>query len=321
MYADTAPPATRAPAGRTPDVRPARRWSRLRERMSPYAFISPFFLVFAVFGLFPMVFTFWVSLHDWDLIGTRSWVGFGNYDRLFADGYFWNSVVNTFGMFFLATIPQYVLALWLAHTLSRRIRMRTLFRLGVLVPNVTSVAAVAVIFSMIFARDFGFANWMLDLVGLDPIDWTAHRWSSWLAISVMVDWRWTGYNALIFLAAMQTIPKEIYEAAAIDGAGPWRSFWRITVPLMKPTLIFVVIISTIGGMQLFAEPLLFDDNPASAFGGAGREFQTLALYVYEVAFRNLKFGYAATITWVMFLIVVLVTLVNLAVTRRIGGRE
>jgi cellobiose transport system permease protein len=321
MYADTAPPATRAPAGRTPDVRPARRWSRLRERMSPYAFISPFFLVFAVFGLFPMVFTFWVSLHDWDLIGTRSWVGFGNYDKLFADGYFWNSVVNTFGMFFLATIPQYVLALWLAHTLSRRIRMRTLFRLGVLVPNVTSVAAVAVIFSMIFARDFGFANWMLDLVGLDPIDWTAHRWSSWLAISVMVDWRWTGYNALIFLAAMQAIPRDLYEAAEIDGASQRRQFFSITVPMLRPTLIFASIISVIGGVQLFTEPLLFNAGANAITGGTLRQFQTVTMYLIENAFGRFELGYGAAIAWMVFLIIFIVSLVNFLIINRIKSAD
>jgi cellobiose transport system permease protein len=302
-------------------VRPARRWSHLRERMSPYAFISPFFLVFAVFGLFPMVFTFWVSLHDWDLIGTRSWVGFGNYDRLFADGYFWNSVVNTFGMFFLATIPQYVLALWLAHTLSRRIRMRTLFRLGVLVPNVTSVAAVAVIFSMIFARDFGFANWMLDLVGLDPIDWTAHRWSSWLAISVMVDWRWTGYNALIFLAAMQAIPRDLYEAAEIDGASQRRQFFSITVPMLRPTLIFASIISVIGGVQLFTEPLLFNAGANAITGGTLRQFQTVTMYLIENAFGRFELGYGAAIAWMVFLIIFIVSLVNFLIINRIKSAD
>jgi cellobiose transport system permease protein len=289
--------------------------------MSPYVFISPFFLVFAVFGLFPMVFTFWVSLHDWDLIGTRSWVALGNYEKLFADGYFWNAVVNTFGMFILATIPQYVLALWLAHTLSRRIRMRTLFRLGVLVPNVTSVAAVAVIFSMIFARDFGFANWVLGLVGIDPVDWTAHRWSSWLAISVMVDWRWTGYNALIFLAAMQAIPRDLYEAAEIDGASQRRQFFSITIPMLRPTLIFASIISVIGGVQLFTEPLLFNAGASAITGGTLRQFQTVTMYLIENAFGRFELGYGAAIAWMVFLIILVVSFVNFLIINRIKSAE
>ena len=324
-----APPQQVGPPPPTASGSDRRRVGPLRTRLrrldvtaTPYLIISPFFVLFAVFGIFPIVYTLWVSLHKYDLVSpNRPFIGLDNYRRLLEDEYFWNALRNTVAIFTIATVPQLLLALMLAALLNRRLRARTFFRMGVLLPNITSIAAVTIIFNQLFGRDYGLFNWLLGLVGIGPIDWKADQLASWVAIATMVDWRWTGYNALIFLAAMQTIPKEIYEAAAIDGAGPWRSFWRITVPLMKPTLIFVVIISTIGGMQLFAEPLLFDDNPASAFGGAGREFQTLALYVYEVAFRNLKFGYAATITWVMFLIVVLVTLVNLAVTRRIGGRE
>lgn len=113
---------------------------------------------------------------------------------------------------------------------------------------------VALIFSMIYAKDFGLVNWLLDSVGLDPIDWRANRFASWFAISTMVDWRWVGYNALIYLAAMQSISKDMYEAAALDGASRRRQFWSITVPQLRPTIIFTLIISTIGGLQLFTEP-------------------------------------------------------------------
>ena len=118
----------------------------------------------------------------------------------------------------LATVPQLLFALVLAQLLNQRLRARTFWRMGVLLPNITSVAAVGIIFTLLFARDFGLVNWLLGFVGVEPIDWQDHRWSSWLAISVMVDWRWTGYNALIFLAALQAVPKDLYEAAPIDGA-------------------------------------------------------------------------------------------------------
>ena len=192
---------------------------RAEFRYSPYLFIAPFFLLFAVFGLYPLGRTLWVSLHDWSLLGTHSWVGLDNYAQLMVDTRFWNAVRNTLGIFLLATIPQIMLALLLAQALNRRLRARTTLRMGVLIPNVTSVAAVGIIFTLIFARDFGLANWLLGLVGIDPINWQNGRLSSWAAISVMVDWRWTGYNALILLAAMQAIPKDLYEAAEIDGAG------------------------------------------------------------------------------------------------------
>src|SRR5262245_48720675 len=222
-----------SPGSATPtDGRRARRTARRRsgagvsrqERIAGPLFISPFFIVFAAFGLFPMVFTFWVSLHDWSLLGDRSWVGLDNYQALLHDDHFWNALVNTLGIFVLATVPQILMALALAQLLNAKLRARTFWRMGVLLPNITSVAAVGIIFTLLFARDFGLVNWMLGHVGVDPIGWQDHRWSSWLAISVMVDWRWTGYNALIFLAALQAVPRDIYEAAEIDGANAWRQF-------------------------------------------------------------------------------------------------
>ena len=188
----------------------------------PYVLVAPFFLLFAVFGLYPLGRTLWVSLFDWSLLGSHSWVGLDNYVQLATDERFWNAVRNTLGIFVLSTVPQLTLALVLAHVLNKRIRARTGFRLGVLIPNVTSVAAVGIIFTLIFARDFGIANWLLEAIGLEGIDWQSGRLSSWTAISVMVDWRWTGYNALILLAAMQAVPRDVYEAAALDGASSWR---------------------------------------------------------------------------------------------------
>jgi cellobiose transport system permease protein len=305
--------------------RPRARWrralSRQEVRFSPYLFIAPFFLIFAVFGLYPLGRTLWVSLHDWSLLGTHSWVGLDNYTQLVADTRFWNAVRNTLGMFLLATIPQLMLALVLAQALNRRLRARTLLRLGVLIPNVTSVAAVGIIFTLIFARDFGLANWLLDLVGVDPVHWQNGRLSSWTAISIMVDWRWTGYNALILLAAMQAIPRDLYEAAEIDGAGSWRQFFAITIPLLRPTLLFVVIVSTIGGVQLFTEPLLFNAGAGALAGGTQRQFQTIAMYLVEEAFPGQDFGYAAAIAWVLLLIIAVVSALNVWLISRIRSAD
>ena len=242
--------------------------TRLDVRLSPYLFIAPFFLLFAIFGAYPLAYTLWVSLHDWDLLAAEhTFVGLENYTKLMSDGDFWNSVVNTLGIFVISTVPQLLLALWLANLLNRRLRARTMFRMGVLIPNITSTAAVAIIFAQLFSREFGMINWALDLVGIDAIDWRNTRFGAWVAISTMVDWRWTGYNALIFLAAMQAIPRDLYESAALDGAGRVRQFVSITVPMIRPTVIFVIITSTIGGLQIFAEPRLFDTQ---GLGGADR---------------------------------------------------
>ncbi|MBX6722432.1 MAG: sugar ABC transporter permease, partial [Dactylosporangium sp.] len=293
------------------------RLSRLDAKASPYLYIAPFFVIFAIFGLYPMLRTAWMSLHDWDLIGDHTFVGLDNYAALLRDEYFWRSVVNTLGMFVVATVPQLLLALWLANLLNRpRLRARTFFRLAVFIPNVTSVAAVAIVFGMLFARDFGVVNWVLELVGVrEHIDWDAYRWSSWTALSVMVDWRWTGYNALIFLAGMQAIPRDLYESAALDGAGQWRQFWSVTLPMLRPTLFFVVIVSTIGGLQLFTEPLIF--NNGNILGGTQRQFQTVAMYMYEKSIENTQTaGYGAAVSWVLFVMIILVSLANYLLIRR-----
>jgi cellobiose transport system permease protein len=314
---------SRAPAkGRSPVTPPARGplrrfLSRLDVKASPYAYISPFYLLFLLFGLFPLGYTFWVSLHHWELIGGHRFTGLRNYQLLLSDPDFWNAVVNTLAMFVIATVPQLLLAMLLANTLNRRLRAQTLFRLGVLLPLVTSVAAVAIVFSQLFGRDYGLINWLLHFVGVHHIDWAANRWSQWTAISVMVDWRWTGYNTLIFLAGMQAIPRELYEAAAIDGASRMKQFWRITVPSLRPTIIFTSIIATIGGLQLFTEPLLFNQNFMN--GGSLRQGQSVAMYMYENAFQRFQYGYGSAIAWMLFLLILVVSLLNYLITRRLSG--
>lgn len=303
------------------------RWALWRHRADlrvvPYLFVSPFFLLFAVFGLFPLVFTAYVSLTGWSTRRPGSegtFVGLDNYRRLLEDEYFWNSLLNTFGIGIASAVPQLVLALWIAHLLNGRLRGRLAFRMGVLVPYVTSVTSVALIFNQLFARDFGLVNWVLGQVGLGPVDWHSGSLASWAAISVMVIWRWTGYNAMIYLAAMQAVPYELYEAAAIDGASRFRQFWNITIPSLRPTIIFTVIVSTIGSLQLFGEPYLFDLT-RNANGGATREYQTSVLYLYQQFWFNGRYGYASAIAWGLFAVIAVVVVVNLLLSRRISGED
>lgn len=291
-------------------------WARLDRRVSPYLFIAPFFVIFTVFGLYPLGFTAWVSVHDWSIAGEAGFIGLDNYTRLFADPDFWNAVVNTLGMFVLATVPQLLLALILASLLNQPLRGRTFFRMGVLAPIVTSVAAVGIVFSQIYDRDAGMANGLLGLIGVDPIDWRADRLPSWFAISAMVDWRWTGYNSLIYLAAMQAVPAVLYEAAEIDGASKPRQFFRITIPMIKPSLIFTVIVSTTGGLQLFTEPLIFGQGDYAISGGSLRQFQTVSMYMFEQAFRGFDYGYGSAVAWMIFMMIVIVAGINYLVARR-----
>jgi cellobiose transport system permease protein len=317
-----------APAASPPPGRSGRRLqlgpkgrSRLHRwdmRYSPYLFVAPFFVLFGVFGLFPLLFNAVVSLRTWKLDdpSANGWAGLDNYRRLLTDSDWWNALGNTVGIFLLSSIPQLLLALWLASLLNRRLRARTFLRVAVLLPYITPIAASTLVFSAVFAKDFGVVNWLLSLVHVGPVDWRADKWSSWVAISTMVDWRWIGYNTLIYLAAMQAVPRDLYEAAAIDGAGQWRQFVRITVPLIRPTILFTVVLATIGGMQLFTEPLLFDNNLSNATGGSTSQFQTVALLVYKVGWKDLNLGYAAALSWAIFLIIILFASVNSYLTTR-----
>jgi cellobiose transport system permease protein len=315
-----APPAV--PSPRPPS---ARRWAARRGRwdikFSPYLYVAPFFLIFGAFNLFPVIYTTYVSMYDWSLIRSgRSFVGFDNYAEVLGDEQFWTAVTNTVGIFVVSTVPQLLAALAIANVLNRQLRARTLFRMAVLVPNFTSVAAVGIVFGLLFAEQYGMINWLLDSVGLNGVEWRSHSWSSWLAISAMVDWRWVGYNALIYLAAMQAIPRDLYEASAIDGAGRWRQFWQVTIPMIRPTVLFTVIISTIGGMQLFTEPYMFAYGRST--GGVNHEYQTVAMYIYEKTFEgNFEYGYGSAVSWLLFLMIVIFALINFLLVRRTVGGE
>lgn len=300
----------------------SRRVSKWDVKLSPYLYISPFFLLFAVTGLFPLAYSAWVSLHNWNLIGGQGkFAGLDNYAFVVAQPYFWNAVGNTFSIFVLSSVPQVFLALVIAAVLDANLRARTFWRMGVLVPFVVAPVAVGLIFNNLFADQFGLINEMLKAVGLDPVRWHSDSLASHAAIATMVNFRWTGYNALIFLAAMQAIPRDVFEAATIDGAGRLRQFFSVTVPMLRPTAIFVVITSTIGGLQIFDEPRVFDQ---SGLGGADRQWQTLTMYIWELGWGQRNFGRASAVAWLLFLIIVLIALLNFVITKRIasqGGRK
>ncbi|WP_435872686.1 carbohydrate ABC transporter permease [Micromonospora matsumotoense] len=327
-----APPSSHRPgsapaasgAGGSPGWRD--RLYRFDMRYMPYLMIAPFFLLFGVFGLFPLLFNGVVALRNYRLDDPTLpyWAGVGNFTRLLGDEDFWNALYNTFGIFLLSSVPQLLLALVVAALLNRRLRGQTWWRVGVLLPYVTPIVASTMVFSAFFSRSFGMANWLLAEVGIGgtgdaAIDWRAGKPHAWIAIATMVNWKWIGYNALLYLAAMQSIPRDVYEASAIDGAGPWRQLWRITVPMIQPVIVFTVVLSTIGGLQLFTEPMLFDLNAQAATGGPNGEWQTIAQLIYKVGWKDLNLGYAAAMSWALFLIILLVTGLNTLLTNRLSG--
>ncbi|MFD5115237.1 carbohydrate ABC transporter permease [Streptomyces sp. NPDC058391] len=306
-------------AGRSGDPRQSRRniLHRLDLGAVPYAFIAPFFLIFGAFGFYPLLYTFWISLHRVELssMDMMEWRGFANFTELFEDDRFWNALSNTFTIGVISTVPQLLMALGLAHLLNYRLRGSVFFRVAVLTPYATSIAAAALVFTMLFERDFGMINWVLGFFGVDSLDWESQKWPAQLAISSIVIWRWTGYNALLYLAAMQAIPRDLYEAAAIDGASRWQQFRTVTVPGISATIIFTIVLSTIGATQLFGEPLIFGQGPNGISGGADNQYQTLGLLLYEEGWKNYQMGRASAIAWAMFLILILVFVLQRVIAR------
>ncbi len=291
-------------------------------KASPYFYISPFFLLFGLLGLFPLVYTFVVSLHEWELLqGQGDFIGLENFATTLQDRFFWNSIFNTLSIFVLSTVPQITMAVILAAILDHNLKGKTFWRMSVLLPYVVTPVAVALIFSNIFQEQSGLANNLLGVFGIEPIEWKRETWASHVAIATMVNWRWTGYNALILLAAMQAVPRDLHESAAIDGAGGIRRFFSITIPSIRPTLIFVIITATIGGLQIFAEPRLFDVSTAGGVGGSDRQFQTTVLYLWEMAFFRQDFGRASAIAWLLFLLIVGIGLVNFLISKQIASAE
>ncbi|NEM07778.1 MULTISPECIES: carbohydrate ABC transporter permease [Geodermatophilus] len=299
--------AAAAPPPAPPPGPPVRRRRRLTRNRWGYAYVAPFFVLFACFSLYPFLYTAWISLHEVRLsdIDGAEFVGLGNYTALLQNEFFWNAARNTLTIGVLSTVPQLAMALGLAHLLNYKLRGRTFYRVAMLMPYATSIAAATLVFAQLFGHDYGLINTLLEAVGFDRVDWESGTWTSQFAISVIVTWRWTGYNALIYLAAMQAIPGDLYEAATLDGASRWQQFLHVTIPALKPTILFTIVVSTIGAVQLFGEPLLFSGNGMTS-GGVSNQYQTLGLLMYDQGWTNFHLGQAAATAWAMFLIILVV---------------
>lgn len=305
--------------GTSTAARRSRRY-RLDVTAAPYALVAPFFLLFAAFGLFPLLYTGWVSLHTVSTLDPNhmTWRGVGNYTALWSDHVFWQSLRNTFVIGLLSAVPELLVALELARLLDRRLRGGTFFRVALLAPYATSVAAAALIFQFVFQQNSaGFANWALHLFGIGPVAWEPGTWTSKFAVATIVFWRWTGYNTLIYLAAMQAVPTELYEAATLDGASPRQQFRKVTVPALRPTILFTAIIAAIGSLQLFGEPYLFGGSGQGINGGPDSQYSTLALYVYRLGFSSEHLGRAAAVAWVIFFVAVAVAGVSALIAARL----
>ena len=293
----------------------------LRTFWPQYVAISPFFVLFAVFMLGPVLFSLYLAFQRWDGLGPMHFVGLQNFRFLAKDDLFWQSLTNTFAIWFLSTVPMLCIALVLAAMLNSAVRLGTFYRIAYFIPNVTSLVAIAIFFGAVFSNRVGLINMILGWLHLPTVGWMTGSFTIKLVIASLITWQWTGYNAIIYLAGMQAIPTELYEAARIDGAGAVQCFRRITVPQLRPVILFTVIMSAIGGMQTFTEPqVLFGSvdatNPDT--GGPGHAGMTTVLYLYREAFDFDQFGYGAAIAWALFLVILLFTAIN---WRVVAGSE
>jgi cellobiose transport system permease protein len=299
----------------------SQKLSRWDLKFSPYLYVSPFFIMFAIVGLFPIAYTAVISVMDWDTVrNTGTFTGFKHYEWILAQPKFWAALRNTFSIFLISTVPQLIMALFIAAVLDRNIRAKTFWRTSVLLPFVVAPVAVGLIFSVVFADKFGLVNGILfDLgFGEEFIPWHKDPFWSHVAIATMVNYRWTGYNTLILLAAMQAVNRDYYEAATVDGAGLFRQFMSITLPSLRPTLIFVVITATIGGLQIFDEPRVYDNTGK---GGAAQQWLTITLFLYNTGWGDQDFDRAAAMAWILFLLILVIGLINFTLSRALVRDE
>ena len=290
---------------------------RLSPEWAPYVFLSPFVVLFAVFGVFPLGFSLYLAFQSWEPtsgLGAMEFVGFDNYVFALKDEWFWKSLKNTAWLALASGVPQHVVAIPLAYFIHSSFKT---LRNGVVgayfMPYITSTVAIAILFSSLFSTDYGLINVGINMLAQVPglswflpanaVDWLNDPDSIKPAIAMIVFWRYVGFNVVLYLAALQTIPADIYEAATMDGAGRLQQFFHITLPSLKPMIFFGVTLSVIGGLQLFEEPFILTGGR----GGSDQSGMTTAIYLYRMAFDFNDFGAASAMSWLLFVVVVVLT--------------
>ena len=281
---------------------------RLSPAVTPYMLLSPFVILFFVFGMFPLAFSLYLAFQSWEPtsgLAAMQFVGFDNFAFALQDEWFWKSLKNTGWLAVASGVPQHLVAIPLAvfiHTSFKRLRNGVVG--AYFLPYITSTVAIAIMFSSLFSKDFGIINTALHgLFGIENIDWLNKSENIKPAIAMIVFWRYVGFNVVLYLAALQTIPGDIYEAATMDGAGRLQQFWFITLPSLKPMIFFGVTLSVIGGLQLFEEPFILTGGR----GGSDQSGMTTAIYLYRMAFDFNDFGAASAMSWLLFILVALLT--------------
>ncbi len=280
-------------------------WNQ-QQRYAPYIFIAPFFILFAIFMVYPLISSLIMGFYEMRGFQSRIFVGLGNFTDLFADPIFWKSLLNT-TLFALGTLLlQLPIALFLAILLNAKfVKGKNFLRLAFFTPVLVAGVFVAIIFNLIYDQRAGLINNEFLLFGKE-IGWLSNERYVMLAVIITGVWQWAGYNMIFFLAGLQGIRQELYEAAAVDGANWWQSFIHITLPSLRPVIAFVVVVSMIGSFQLFDLPYILTNGGEPADAGT-----TIVMYLYKNGFQFMRLGYAATIGWVLFIIIAIISIIQL----------
>ncbi|ABX06276.1 MAG TPA: sugar ABC transporter permease [Herpetosiphon sp.] len=288
---------------------PAERRHQWRRRLTPYMFLLPALLIFGIFMLYPIIASLQLSFES--QLNPNSGFSLDNYRRLFGDTVFRKALINTVFLLVFQVPLQLGLAMVLAVLLNSAVlKFRTAFRLIYFLPAITALFAVALIFRLLLNDEKGLINYVLNGLGVQPVPWLTNAWPAKFSLVMAITWRWTGYNMVIYLASLQSIPTELYEAAELDGAGAWAKFWAITVPMMRPTILLTTVLSTIGTLQIFDEPYLLTRS------GPSNETLSMATLLYRTAFQNAEFNYASAIAYAMVLIIAVFSLLQFRIAQR-----
>jgi multiple sugar transport system permease protein len=285
----------------------------MRREWTAYLFLSPGLVIFFVFVLFSIIFSLYLSFHEWNILDVRKpYVGFDNYRRLAHDDRFGRAVINT-AYFTFASIPlTMVLGLGVAVLLNQQIRARGLFRTLYYLPVITPFVVASIIWKWIYNADYGFLNYYLQQGGIidHPLLWLSDKNLAMPAVIAMNVWKGIGFDMVVYLAGLQAIPEELYEAAKVDGASAWQRFWRVTVPLLSPTTIFLIVIGVINSFQVFTQIFVMTN------GGPVDRTTTVVYYMYLTAFKFFEMGYATAIAYALFAMIFVFTLLQLRFYRR-----
>lgn len=279
---------------------------RSRQARAGYLFVLPSILVLSIFVIWPIVQAAWLSFHDWSpLVPSRPFVGLSNYRQLLVDPRFWNALRNTV-YYTLGVVPvRIVLALFFALILNQKLKGMTFFRAIYFLPAIGSFAILAIVWSFLMDPDIGLVSYYSRLLHLPSSEWLRSTTWAMPAIIMVSIWKWLGFTMVIFLAALQGIPESFYDAAKVDGSGRWQRFWYVTLPMLRPTLLFVVVDAVNSSFQVF------DQIYVMTRGGPLFSTETLVTYTYHQGFKLFRMGYASSIAWVLFLLIFAVTLLQL----------